>query len=289
MTKKKTKIKLELKRRDFLTIGGAAAGSVFAAQLLTTGPLSPFASFKQEQVEGVVETPEHGSGHHWGMVINLDKCIGCEYCLRACSATNDVWVDKAWNNPDPGTKHPQKPWNIVVAERTSSGTPFFFSRPCLHCGDAPCVEVCPVQATFHRDDGLVVMDYDKCIGCRYCEIACPYDARKFNWQARTDENPFIPTWGIAEVERRPRGVVEKCTFCIHRIDAGLKAGLIPGEDREATPACVNICPVGARIFGDLNDPDSSVATALAVEATITLREELGTEPSVFYVIPKEGL
>ena len=282
MSKKKTKIKLELTRRDFLVVGGTAAGSVVAAQLLTTGPLSPFASFKQEQVEGVQSVDQAGPGHHWGMVINLDKCIGCEYCLRACSATNDVWFD-------PKLQRPEKPWNIVVQDKTSHGTPFFFSRPCLHCGDAPCVEVCPVQATFHRADGLVVMNYARCIGCRYCEIACPYDARKFNWQARTDANPFIPTWGIAEVERRPRGVVEKCTFCIHRIDTGLKAGLTPGEDLEATPACVNICPVGARLFGDLNDPNSKVSQAIAAEATIRLREELGTEPSVYYIIPKEGL
>jgi Fe-S-cluster-containing dehydrogenase component len=282
MSKKKTRIKLELSRRDFLVVGGTAAGSVVASQLLTTGPLSPFASFKQEQVEGVEETGTLVAGHHWGMVINLDKCIGCEYCLRACSATNDVWVDQE-------TKQPEKPWNIVVEDKTSTGTPFFFSRPCLHCGDAPCVEVCPVRATYHREDGLVVMNYDRCIGCRYCEIACPYDARKFNWQARMDVNPYIPTWGIAEVQRRPRGVVEKCTFCIHRIDAGLKAGFMPGENREATPACVNICPVGARLFGDLNDPNSQVSQAVASEATIRLREELGTEPSVYYVIPKEGL
>ncbi len=282
MSKKKTKIKLKLTRKDFLVVGGPAAGSVVAAQILTTGPLSPFASFKQEQVEGIEESTTPATGHHWGMVINLDKCIGCEYCLRACSATNDVWVD-------PATKQPEKPWNIVVEEKTSTGTPFFFSRPCLHCGDAPCVEVCPVRATYHREDGLVVMNYERCIGCRYCEIACPYDARKFNWQARTDVNPYIPTWGIAEVDRRPRGVVEKCTFCIHRIDAGLKAGFKPGEDREATPACVNICPVGARIFGDLNDTNSLVSQAVATEATIRLREELGTEPSVYYVIPKEGL
>jgi molybdopterin-containing oxidoreductase family iron-sulfur binding subunit len=253
-----------------------------AQPLLTTGPLSPFASLKQEQVEGVEEATLKVSGQRWGMVINLDKCIGCEYCLRACSATNDVWVD-------PELQRPEKPWNIVVKDNTSIGTPFFFSRPCLHCGDAPCVEVCPVQATYHREDGLVVMNYGRCIGCRYCEIACPYDARKFNWQARTDVNPYIPTWGIAEVERRPRGVVEKCTFCIHRIDAGLDRGFMPGEDLEATPACVNICPVGARIFGDLNDPNSNVSQAIASEATIRLREELGTEPSVYYVIPKEGL
>jgi len=289
MSKKKTRIKLELNRRDFLAVGGVAAGSVVAAQLLTTGPLSPFASFKQEQVEGIEEVAPRHTGHHWGMVINLNKCIGCEYCTRACSATNDVWVGLPDEDQALGKERLNKPWNIVVEEKTSVGTPFYFSRPCLHCGDAPCVEVCPVQATYHREDGLVVMNYDKCIGCRYCQIACPYDARKFNWQERTDENPYIPTWGIAEVPRRPRGVVEKCTFCIHRIDAGLRAGLMPGEDPEASPACVNICPVGARIFGDLNDPESKISRTIAVEATMRLRDELGTETSVYYVIPKEGL
>jgi phenylacetyl-CoA:acceptor oxidoreductase subunit 1 len=132
------------------------------------------------------------------------------------------------------------------------------------------------------------MDYDRCIGCRYCEVACPYDARKFNWEARSDVNAFQPTWGIAEVERRPRGVVEKCTFCIHRIDKGLANGLTPGKDPEATPACVNICPVGARVFGDLNDPQSKVAQVISAQPTLRLREELGTEPSVFYIPPHEG-
>jgi Fe-S-cluster-containing dehydrogenase component len=133
------------------------------------------------------------------------------------------------------------------------------------------------------------MNYNRCIGCRYCEVACPYDARKFNWEARSDENPYIPTWGIAEVERRPRGVVEKCTFCIHRIDSGIQHGFIPGEDLEATPACVNICPVGARIFGDLKNPNSAISQAIASNTTIRLREDLGTEPSVYYIPPKEGI
>jgi phenylacetyl-CoA:acceptor oxidoreductase subunit 1 len=134
-----------------------------------------------------------------------------------------------------------------------------------------------------------MMDYDRCIGCRYCEVACPYDARKFNWKAREDTNEFIPTWGIAEIERRPRGVIEKCTFCVHRIDAGLESGLKPGLDPEATPACVNICPVGARTFGNLQDPESEVALLIESNATFRLREELGTDPSVYYIPPKEGL
>lgn len=277
MSKKKTKVKLELTRRDFLVVAGAAVGSVVAAEALTTGPLSPFANLKQQQVRGAEEAAQSaaGVGYRWGMVIDLDKCIGCEYCQRTCSATNDVAPDMAWN--------------IVVEEKTTAGNTFFFSRPCLHCEHAPCVEVCPVRATYHRDDGLVVMDYDRCIGCRYCQVACPYDVRKFNWAKRTDVNEFVPTWGIAEVERRPRGVVEKCTFCIHRIDAGLEKGLIPGEDFDATPACVNICPVGARVFGNLNDPNTMVSQLIEANATLRLREDLGTNPVVYYIPPKEGL
>lgn len=275
MSGKKTKVKVDLTRRDFVKVAATAAGSAIAAQLVTTGPLSPFGALKQRQVTGEnVEGAAKGS-HHWGMVINLDRCIGCEYCQRACTAVNDVATDK--------------PWNIVVEDRTETGHVFFFSRPCLHCQHAPCVEVCPVQATYVREDGVVIMDYDRCIGCRYCEVACPYDARKFNWEDRTDENEFVPTWGITEVERRPRGVVEKCTFCVHRIDAGLKMGLTPGVDREATPACVNICPVEARLFGDLNDPNSKVSVAIANNPTIRLREELGTDSSVFYIPPEEGV
>jgi Fe-S-cluster-containing dehydrogenase component len=269
MSKKKQKVTLDLTRRDFLVMAGTAAGSVVAAQILTTGVLSPFGGLKQRQVTGD-EAPEKASSeYHWGMLINLQKCIGCEYCQRSCSATNDVLDDK--------------PWNLVVEDQLENGDTYFFSRPCLHCQDAPCVEVCPVQATYHREDGLVIMDYDRCIGCRYCEVACPYDARKFNWAERTDVNPYIPTWGEAEVPRRPRGVVEKCTFCVHRIDAGLAAGLMPGIDRDATPACVNACPVGARVFGNLKDPNSKVSQAIANNPTIRLREELGTEPSVYYI------
>ena len=277
MANKKTRVVVDLTRRDFLKVALAAAGSVVVAPLLTTGALSPFGQLKQQQLEGEPQASSHGASgeHHWGMVINLDTCIGCHYCERACTATNDVAEDMHWN--------------IVLEDKTSAGATFFLSRPCLHCLNAPCVEVCPVKATFHREDGLVVMDYNRCIGCRYCEVACPYDARKFNWQARTDENPYIPTWGIAEVERRPRGVVEKCTFCKHRIDKGLQLGLVPGEDREATPACVNICPVGARVFGDLKDPESHISRVIETSPTLRLREDLGTEPSVYYIPPKEGL
>jgi Fe-S-cluster-containing dehydrogenase component len=273
----KKKVVVELTRSDVLKVAAAAVGSIIAAPLLTTGPLSPFGQFKREQLEGEAQVG-HGAvtgEYHWGMVIDLDQCIGCEYCQRACCATNDVRADE--------------PWNVVLEDKTSGGASFFLSRPCLHCQNAPCVEVCPVKATYHREDGLVVMDYDRCIGCRYCQVACPYDARRFNWQERTDENPYVPAWGDPEVERRPRGVVEKCTFCIQRIDKALENGLMPGEDRDATPACVNICPVGARTFGNLKDANSRIAQTIAANPTLRLRDELGTEASVYYIPPKEGI
>jgi Fe-S-cluster-containing dehydrogenase component len=140
-----------------------------------------------------------------------------------------------------------------------------------------------VKASYYRDDGIVMMDYDRCIGCRYCEVACPYQARSFNWKEFTGSNPAVPQWGEPEVERRPRGVPEKCAFCYQRIDRGLALGLTPGVDPEATPACVGACPVGARIFGDLNDPHSEVSRSLHEHPHYRLREDLGTGPRVYYL------
>ena len=268
-----------LTRREFITAMVAAGGSLAVAMALSE--IEPLEELIQRELalelpEAEREyTPHHGGGeHHWGMVIDLRKCIGCQYCVYACQAVNDVPDDMRWN--------------VYLPEVTETGEKFHLTRPCLHCQDAPCVSVCPVGATFVRDDGLVVMDYDRCIGCRYCQVACPYGARSFNWEKRTEHSPYAPEWGEHEVEMRPRGVAEKCTFCIYRIYRVLSQGLVPGEDRAATPACVNICPVEARIFGDLNNPESKVAKAIAELPTFRLREDLGTEPSVHY-IPPEGM
>lgn len=260
-----------LSRREFMTllIGGGAS-LVLAATLA-----EPLDAFARDILNQRAHDPHGGdSNYHWGMVIDLGKCIGCEYCVWACQATNDTNDDMRWN--------------ILVEDVTPVGNNFFLTRPCLHCRHAPCVEVCPVKATYHRADGLVMMDYAKCIGCRYCQTACPYGARQFNWLERSDVNAKAPEWGEPEVPRRSRGVVEKCTFCVHRIDAGLARGLMPGVDEEATPACVNVCPVTARFFGNLNDPESTVSKIIAGQPTLRLREDLGTDPSVYY-IPPEGL
>jgi Fe-S-cluster-containing dehydrogenase component len=271
MTAKKKGRPALIGRRDILKIGGATGAAVVFTQMVTTGPLST------EAVEGLTRGGHKtaSSEYEWHMVIDLDKCIGCQYCLRACQATNDV--------PDDEMR-----WNIGFPETTENGVDFFMTRPCLHCQEAPCVKVCPVGATWIREDGIVDMDYSRCIGCRYCEVACPYDVRRFNWRDNSDlVNTYQPTWGSAEVDRRPRGVVEKCTFCSHRIDRGLENGLTPGVDVQATPACVNICPVGARVFGNILDEESPLSKYLAEHDTFRLREDFGTEPKVHYVRPEK--
>jgi len=250
-----------LSREGFLAIASSVAGA------LTLSQLKPHFS------------GDHGHGdesqgeHKWGMLVDINKCIGCNYCTYACQAVNDLPEDMQYNE--------------VTLETTENEEEYFLSRPCMHCENPPCVHVCPVEATYVRDDGIVTMDYDKCIGCRYCEIACPYDARVFNWDLHTGPNPYVPDFGQPEVERRPRGVMEKCTFCKHRIDDGLERGLTPGVDDAATPACVVACPTGARVFGDLKDEDSPISQRLnQCDTPITLRDDLSTAPKVYYIPPK---
>jgi phenylacetyl-CoA:acceptor oxidoreductase subunit 1 len=247
----------DFNRRDFLKLAAVGLAVAAGTRAITQADAS-----------------ENAKGEHqWAMVIDQSKCIGCGQCTLACQAHNDI-------NPD-------IQWNKVIEAGEIDGKKVFLSRPCMQCEHAPCVEVCPVGASYYRNDGIVMMDYDKCIGCRYCQVACPYDARSFNWESFVGDNPAVPRWGEPEVERRPRGVPEKCAFCYQRIDRGLSLGLTPGVDSDATPACVVTCPTGARMFGDLSDPNSNVSQVLQKHVSYRLRENLGTSPRVYY-LPFEG-
>jgi molybdopterin-containing oxidoreductase family iron-sulfur binding subunit len=163
----------------------------------------------------------------------------------------------------------------------------FIPQPCQHCDDAPCVMVCPVTATYRDEEGLVRMNYDRCIGCRFCVQACPYTVRHFNWYApkfpeemQAGLNPDVPL--------RPHGVVEKCTFCVHRLEKAKRRAAEEGRElRDADlvylPACNEVCPAFARYFGDLDDPESTVSRLAASPRAFVLLEELGTHPKVTYL------
>jgi Fe-S-cluster-containing dehydrogenase component len=154
---------------------------------------------------------------------------------------------------------------------------------CMHCNEPECEKVCPTKATTKREDGIVIVDDTKCIGCRYCMQACPYGQRYYN----EDLQPYFggPLTIFEEVSygQHKRGVVRKCTFCSHRIDEGVKRGLRPGVDREATPACVVNCMTKARYFGDLDDPRSEVSRLIATGQAFQLHQEMGTDPQVYYL------
>jgi molybdopterin-containing oxidoreductase family iron-sulfur binding subunit len=142
---------------------------------------------------------------------------------------------------------------------------------CQQCRQAPCTNVCPVQATWQEPDGLVVVDYNWCIGCRYCMAACPYDARRFNYHKPTLPAAAVnPNQAYLSNRIRPQGVVEKCTFCLQRTRAG------------KYPACLEVCPTGARVFGNLRDPDSEIRYILAHKRVYVLKEEVGTLPRFYY-------
>jgi len=248
-------------RRDLLKIAGGLAAAAGVTQFISINSLA------------AVKSASVGPGGvKWGMLIDINKCIGCNYCTYACQAVNNLSDDMLYN--------------VVTTETTQNGTEFFLSRPCMQCAEAPCVHVCPVEATYYREDGIVAMDYNRCIGCRYCQVACPYDARVFNWHEPIEKSNLIPDFGVQEVSNRERGVVEKCHFCSHRIDDGLARKLTPGVDAQATPACVVACPTGARVFGDLNSPESPISKAREeARVTLRLREDLSTEPRVYYIPP----
>ncbi len=224
-----------------------------------------------------VQTQPAEPDTRWVQTLDLSTCLGCGRCREACFQENN-------NNREPAIKwitmlrsHHVKIWQLHETETYDtpplSGDDHQVMMPvgCQQCDDPACVRCCPIKATWKEPDGVTVVDYNWCIGCRYCMAACPYGARKFNWA-----HPEIPSTDLNTVMHylgnRPRmyGVVEKCTFCVQRVRAGHE------------PACVTACPVKARRFGNLVDHDSEVAYIVRRVRTIQLKEELGTEPRFYY-------
>jgi molybdopterin-containing oxidoreductase family iron-sulfur binding subunit len=213
----------------------------------------------------------------FGYALDVSRCVGCRRCVYACVDENNL------------SRDPQLHWITVLEMDKEKGVDFHYANAyynpstvpqadkfylpvaCQHCENPPCVKVCPVEATWKEPDGIVVIDYDWCIGCRCCITACPYGARRFNWGA-----PSVPADKVnTQTEylgNRPRGkgVVEKCTFCLQRARTG------------RYPACVEVCPVGARKFGNLLDPTSEIRQILSQKRVFILKEELNTQPKFFY-------
>ena len=210
----------------------------------------------------------------WAMVADLRRCVGCQTCTAACKQANATPPGVQW----------RRVVDLEVGEYPDVRRAFV-PVGCMHCDDPPCMHVCPTTATRKRADGIVTVDYDLCIGCAYCAVACPYQARY-----KTDHPSFAYGEAMPSEQQgfdaRRIGVATKCNFCVDRIDSGLAQGLVPGVDPDATPACVNSCIAKALHFGDAEDPESNISKLLAENQFFRMHEELGTEPGFYYLWDK---
>ena len=206
------------------------------------------------------------------MVADLNRCVGCQTCTAACKHTNATPPGVQW----------RKVLDVEVGEYPDDDR-IFMPVGCQHCAEPPCMEVCPSTATGKRDDGIVTIDYDICIGCAYCFVACPYQARY-----KVSKPSFAfgdkPTENEAERFDEARiNVAMKCNFCSDKVDSGKEKGLIPGIDPDATPACANACIAGALHFGDIEDEESNVSKLVDENPHFRMHEELGTDPGFYYL------
>ncbi len=261
---------MAIDRRKFLRASGLAV-----LGLASTAPARLLGA--EDTLKAVTpKTPrEPLTAHRWAMVIDLRKCLeekGCTKCAEACHKVHNVpefenrkdevkWI---WKEKFEHAFH-EVEHEHLKEEIKHANLPVL----CNHCDNPPCTRVCPTKATWKREkDGIVMMDWHRCIGCRYCVAACPYGSRSFNWRdprsAIAEINPEFPT--------RMRGVVEKCTFCEER--------LVKGQ----LPACVEACDHGAMIFGDLEDPDSKIREILHGNFSLRRKQGLGTQPEVYYIV-----
>lgn len=255
---------MKIKRRDFLKAGGATVVALGAL------PLAQALAGKESQG---LDTPKAQT--KWALAVDVRKCWekqqeGCRECMNACHSYHNVpnmgnikneikWI---WSAP---FTHVFTEHDGILDESLANSNTLAL---CNHCENAPCVRVCPTKATFQTASGITVMDYHRCIGCRYCMAACPYGARSFNF---TDPRPFIKETN-PEFPTREKGVVEKCGLCAERLDLGLQ------------PLCVEACPHEAMYFGDLNDAQSEIRKVLESRFSLQRKAELGTGPKVYYLV-----
>lgn len=208
----------------------------------------------------------------YGMAIDIKRCIGCHTCAIQCRSENNLSQNNWWNRiltdggrdmDLPKGEFPNVKWD-------------YYPLACQHCSNPACTKACPVGATYKDPDtGIVQQDYDKCIGCRMCMVACPYNGvRIFNWEKPNYSWDFA--MGDADAPVHQKNVVEKCTFCSHRLAKGLE------------PACIASCPGRARYFGDLDDPESEISQLLQKRSSKTLLPQVGTKPSVYYLVQAKG-
>ncbi len=256
---------MELTRRRLFKIAGFTLLGLSAKPLLDV--------FSKVDLPDPSPAPGASAMKRWAMAVDLKKCWsieGCKDCIDACHRVHNVpdfgnpkeeikWI---WTSPYDDV-FPEQESQLIKAD--SKGRPVILL--CNHCKNPPCIKVCPTRATWKREDGIVMMDYHRCIGCRYCMAACPYGARSFNWR---DPRPFIKELN-AGFPTRTKGVVEKCNFCEERLARGL------------IPACVEACPERALAFGDLTATDSEVRRILQSRNFVVRFPELGTKPNVYYV------
>jgi molybdopterin-containing oxidoreductase family iron-sulfur binding subunit len=222
------------------------------------------------------------------MVIDLDRCNGCQACEVACRAENNIAV----GGPEAARQNRTIFWMRVHTELEGEWPNLrarFVPQPCMHCDNPPCTAVCPVEATSIDSEGIVGQIYARCIGCRYCANACPYTVKSFNWTRPSFPASVAPTLN-PDVSVRPVGVIEKCTFCHHRLQKArdvARAENRPLREGEYVPACAESCPTRAIVFGDLDDPDQRVAQLSRDPRAFRLAEALGTQPKVYYLARQE--
>ncbi|MCF7804779.1 MAG: 4Fe-4S dicluster domain-containing protein, partial [Candidatus Marinimicrobia bacterium] len=261
-------------------------------QMVRESTLSEFAEHpthesghSQEDLQLWPNDFEYDEGHHWGMAIDLNKCTGCSACLVSCNAENNVPVV----GKDEVRRRREMHW--IRIDRYYSGSeenPDVSHQPmmCQHCDHAPCEPVCPVLATVHSEEGLNQQIYNRCVGTRYCANNCPYKVRRFNW-FDYDHGDEVERMALnPDVTVRSRGVMEKCSLCVQRIQEAkneAKANGVELQDGDIQLACQQSCPTDAIIFGDMNDPESKIARTMENPRHYRILEKMNFRPTTGYL------